>query len=413
MLDEPFTTIEGGITAPEGFAGAAVCCGIKSESLDLMLLTSERPASAAVTVTKNAFRAAPTFVTQEHTSNGQAQAIVCNSGNANAATGQQGMDNARRMAALAAEQLGVECLDVIVCSTGKIGEQLPLDKIEVGIRQAAIALTRNAPELLARAIMTTDTFPKMVSVQFAVGEKLVKMAGIAKGAGMISPNMATMLCFITTDLAIAPEILRTALQQAVETSFNCITVDGCMSTNDTVAILANGAAGNQEIVSEQSAGYEEFRAALGYVTQELAKMIARDGEGATKFVEIHVDGADKWEHARHIARAIANYDLVKTSLFGEDLNWGRIAAAMGAVDPELDPNNVTIKCAGITTWERGEAVSYDEAQARSAMQADEILIEVDLGIGEAQATVWACDLSYDYITENAGPDVYGTTVDSG
>jgi len=207
MLDQPFTIIEGGITAPEGFAGAAVSCGIKPESPDLILLASDRPATAAVTITNNAFRAAPTFVTQEHTADGQAQAIVCNSGNANAATGQQGMDNARKMAALAAEQLGVECPDVIVCSTGSIGEQLPLDNIEVGIRRAAIQLSRDNPELLARAIMTTDTCPKMVSVQFAVGEKLVKMAGIAKGAGMICPDMATMLCFITTDLAIARRIV--------------------------------------------------------------------------------------------------------------------------------------------------------------------------------------------------------------
>jgi len=406
MPDQLFTIIEGGITAPEGFAGAAVCCGIKPQSLDLMLLASDRPAAAAVTITRNAFRAAPTFVTQEHTADGQAQAIVCNSGNANAATGQQGMDNARKMAALAAEQLGVECLDVIVCSTGKIGQQLPMDRIEGGIRQAAIGLTRDAPELLARAIMTTDTFPKMVSVAFAVGEQIVKIAGIAKGAGMICPDMATMLCFITTDLAIAPEILRTALQQAVETSFNCITVDGCMSTNDTVAILANGAAGNALIESAESAGYKEFRAALGYVTQELAKMIARDGEGATKFVEIRVSGATSWEQARCVARHIANYDLVKTSLFGEYFNWGRIAAAMGAAGPELDPEQVSIKCAGITAWSHGEPASFDEAQAKSAMQADEILIEVELGVGDGQATVWTCDLTYDYIKENVGPDVY-------
>ncbi len=413
MTDQPFTIIEGGITAPEGFAGAAVCCGIKPESLDLMMLASDRPATAAVTITRNAFRAAPTFVTQEHTADGHAQAIVCNSGNANAATGQQGMDNARKMAALTAEQLGVECLDVIVCSTGKIGHQLPMDKIQGGLRQAAIRLTREDPESIARAIMTTDTFPKTVAVQFPVGDTTVKMAGITKGAGMICPDMATMLCFITTDLAIAPETLRTALQQAVATSFNCITVDGCMSTNDTVAILANGAAGNEEIISAQSAGYEKFRVALGYVTQELARMIARDGEGATKFVEIRVSGASSWEQARCIARHIANYDLIKTAIFGQDFNWGRIAAAIGAADAELDPNKVTITCAGIATWDQGEAVSFDEAQAKSAMQADEILIEVDLGIGDAQATVWTCDLTYDYIKENAGPFVYDTTVDSG
>ncbi len=288
MPNQLFTTIEGGITAPEGFAGAAVNCGIKPKALDLMLLASDRPATAAATITKNAFRAAPTFITEQHIANGQAQAIVCNSGNANAATGRQGMDNARKMAALAAEELGVECVDVIVCSTGKIGEQLPLDKIELGIRRAAIQLTRDNPERIAQAIMTTDTFPKMVAVQFAAGEKAVKMAGI----------------------------LKVSLHQAVARSFNCITVDGCMSTNDTVAILANGTAGNEQIVNEQSQGYKEFRAALGYVTQELAKLIARDGEGATKFVEIRVSGAISWEQARHTAQAIANYDLVKTSLFG-------------------------------------------------------------------------------------------------
>ncbi len=397
MSDELFTTIEGGITAPQGFAGAAVCCGIKPQSLDLMVLASDRPAAAAVTVTTNAFRAAPTFVTQEHTADGQAQAIVCNSGNANAATGQQGMDNARKMAVLAAEQLGVDCLDVIVCSTGGIGQQLPMDNIESGIAEAAGQLTREDPESIARAIMTTDTFPKTVAVQFPVGDTTVKMAGIAKGAGMICPDMATMLCFITTDLAIAPGILRASLQQAVATSFNCITVDGCMSTNDTVAILANGAAGNAQLESAESAGYKEFRAALGYVTGELARMIGRDGEGATKFVEIRVSGASSWEQARGIARHVANYDLVKTSLFAEDFEWGWMAAAMGAADPELDPKQVTIRCAGITGWSHGEPVSFDEAQAKSAMQADEILIEFELGIGDAQATVWTCDLTYDYI----------------
>ena len=414
MPDQPFTIIEGGITAPQGFSGAGVHCRIKPEdSLDLLLLHSEPRAVAAVTVTTNSFRAAPTYITQEHTADGWAHAIIANSGNANAATGEQGMANARRMAAMAADVLGVDCLDVIVCSTGKIGVQLPMDKIEAGIAQAAGQLSRDTPESLARAIMTTDTFPKMVAVQFPVGNTTVRMGGIAKGAGMICPEMATMLCFLTTDLAIAPDILRTSLQQTVQQSFNCISVDGCMSTNDTVAILANGVAGNEQVVSDDSPGYEAFMAALTYVTQELAKMIARDGEGASKFVEIRVGGAASWEQARRVARHIANYDLVKTSLFGEYFNWGRIAAAIGGADAALDPGTIAITCAGITAWDRGSVADFDQAKAKSAMEADEILIEVDLGLGEEQATVWTCDLTCDYIRENAGPDVYDSTVDSG
>ncbi len=401
-----FEVIDGGITAPQGFSGAGVHCGIKPDALDLMLLYSDRPAATAVALTTNAFRAAPTYVTQEHTADGRAQAIVVNSGNANAATGEEGMDNARKMAAMAAAALGVDCLDVIVCSTGGIGQQLPMDNIEAGIAQAARQLIREDPEALARAIMTTDTFPKMVSVQFPVGDTIVKMGGITKGAGMICPEMATMLCFITTDVAIAPEILHTSLRQAVARSFNCITTDGCMSTNDTVAILANGAAGNEPIVSASSNGYDAFMAALEYVTQELAKMIARDGEGSTKSVEIRVGNARDWEQARHVGRTLANYDLLKTAIFGQDLNWGRIAAAIGAADSTLDPTNITITAAGITPWDRGSVAEFDQAEARAAMAADEILIEVDLGMGDAQATVWTCDLTYDYIKENAGPDVY-------
>ncbi len=399
-----FEVIDGGITAPEGFCGAGVQCGIKPDSLDLMLLHSEPRAAVAVTVTTNSFRAAPTYVTQEHTADGWAHAIVANSGNANSVTGEQGMANARLMAELAATALDVRAGDVIVCSTGKIGEQLPMDRIEAGIAQAAGQLTRDDPESIARAIMTTDTFPKMVAVQFPVGDATVNMAGITKGAGMICPEMATMLCFITTDLAITPDILKIGLQQTVQQSFNCISVDGCMSTNDTVAILANGVAGNTPIVSDDSEGYAAFLAALTYVTQELAKMIARDGEGATKFIEITVAGANGWEHARYIARTIANYDLLKTAIFGQDFNWGRIAAAIGAADAALDPGTITITCAGITAWDRGSVADFDRAEAKSAMQADEILIEVDLGIGDAQATVWTCDLTYDYIKENAGPD---------
>ncbi len=251
-----FTVIDGGITAPQGFSAASVNCGIKAEAPDLVLIYSDRLASAAATITTNSLRAAPTFVTQEHTADGRAQAVVANSWVANAATGAQGMTNAWEMGRLAAQALGVAEEDVVVCSTGHIGEQLPMDNIAAGIAQAGPQLSRDNPELVARGIMTTDTYPKMVSVEFEVGGTTVKMGAIAKGAGMICPNMATMLCFITTDLAIDPKVLQFSLREAVRRSFNCISVDGCMSTNDTVAILANGAAGNTPLTSVQVEGYD-------------------------------------------------------------------------------------------------------------------------------------------------------------
>jgi len=401
MGESVFQIIANGITAPEGFMGAAVPCGVKAKGADLVLIYSDRPATAAATITTNRFRAAPTFVTEEHIANGQAQAIVANSGNANAATGRQGLENARQMARLTAEALNVASEDVIVCSTGHIGVQLPMDKIAAGIQQASQQLSRSQPELLARGIMTTDTFPKMTSVQFEVNGATVKMGAIAKGAGMICPDMATMLCFITTDLAIGAEVAQDSLRQAVARSFNCISVDGCMSTNDTVALLANGAAGNMPITSSDSEGYQAFTAALGYVTTELAKMIVHDGEEATKFVEITIKGAESWEQARRIGRAIANYDLLKCSIYGEDFNWGRIAASLGSTCEPVDPATVTLTMAGITVWDHGQIVEYDQAEASRRMQADDIAIEVDLGLGEAHATVWTCDLTPEYIRFNA------------
>ncbi len=400
MGERVFQIITGGITTPEGFTGAAVPCGIKAKGADLVLIHSDRPATAAVTITTNQFRAAPTFVTEEHTANGQAQAIVANSGNANAATGRQGLENARQMGRLTAEALNVASEDVIVCSTGHIGVQLPMDKIAAGIQQAGQQLSRNQPELLARGIMTTDTFPKMTSVQFDVDGTAVKMGAIAKGAGMICPDMATMLCFITTDLAISAEVAQDSLRQAVARSFNCITVDGCMSTNDTVSLLANGAAGNSPITCSEASGYQAFTAALGYVTTELAKMIVHDGEEATKFVEITVTGAKSWEQARRIGRAIANYDLLKCSIYGEDFNWGRVVASLGAAGEAFDSAKVTLKLAGITVWKQREVAEYDQVQACQQMTADEITIEVNLGLGEAHATVWTCDLTPEYVRFN-------------
>ena len=406
MSDTTYRVIPEGITAPQGFCAAAVHCGIKPAALDLILIYSDRPAAAAATITTNSFRAAPTFVTEEHTADGRAQAIVANSGNANSVTGTPGLVNALEMGRLAGAALGVDDRDVVVCSTGLIGIPLPMDKIAAGIQQASQELGRDNPELIARGIMTTDTSPKMVSVAFDVDGTRVKLGGIAKGAGMICPDMATMLCFITTDLAIEPNLLKSSLGEAVGRSFNCISVDGCMSTNDTVAILANGAAGNPPLGSAQAQGYEAFAAALGYVTRELAKMIVRDGESASKFAEITVKGADSCEQARLVGRTIANYNLLKCSLYAEEINPGRLAAALGSSRVAFDPNRISLTLAGITVWEQGAAFTYDEAEARRLMQADEVSIDVDLGLGEAEATVWTCDLTPEYVTENAGPDTY-------
>jgi len=332
-----FEIIEGGVLAAQGFTAAATCAGIKQDGvLDMVLIKSDRPAAAAATLTQNVFRAAPTFVTEAAVANGVAQAIVVNSGNANCATGSEGLANARRMGELAAELTGVAPEDTIVCSTGRIGVQLPMAKVEAGIRTLAGELSREDPVRIARGILTTDTVEKISTTRFTVpaasagvSPAQVHLGAICKGAGMICPNMATMLCFITTDLAIDAGLLKTTLQEAVKYSFNCISVDGDMSTNDTVAILANGAAGNAPLTSASDEGYEAFRAALGHVTKDLAQQIVRDGEEVTKFLEIVVQGAPDYDMAHALAHHVAGYLLFQTCLYGGDSNWGRVAAALG------------------------------------------------------------------------------------
>ncbi len=399
-----FRRIPGAVTAPRGFKAAAVNCGIKPGTYDLALILSDQPAAAAATVTTNTFRAAPTYVTQEVVSDGVAQAVVANSGCANAATGEEGMRNARAMRRLAGEALGIKVEDVIVCSTGHIGDQLPMDKIASGIEVAAGQLSEDAGEEAARGIMTTDTVPKFVAVEFEVAGTTCRLGGICKGAGMICPNMATMLCFLTTDVAIDAELLRAALREAVECSFNCITVDGDMSTNDTVAILANGAAGNAKLTSAEDDGYLAFREALNFATQTLAKNIAADGEGCSKFIEIVVTGAESWEQAREVAKAVANYNLVKTAIYGGDFNWGRVAAAIGSSRVSIDPANVTIRIQGMTAWD-GQVADYDLAEGCKALEAKEVRVEVGLGLGHAVATVWTCDLTPEYVRSNAAGEV--------
>ncbi len=395
--------IAGGCLAARGYLGAAGHCGIKSGGrLDLMLLYSQ-PAEtvAAATITTNSFRAAPTYVTERHVADGHARAVIANSGNANCATGSQGMANALRMAEVAAESLGLPTDSVLVCSTGIIGHQLPMERIEAAIPELAARLSAEEPQRLAEAIMTTDTFPKMYAVAVDIGGHEVRVGGIAKGAGMICPNMATMLAFVTSDAAVSPYALKAALKWAVDRSFNCITVDGCMSTNDTVIAFANGASGAPAIEDTSGPGFEAFSAALLRVCQELAKMIARDGEGASKFVEIRVRGALTFEQARRVGRAVANYNLLKVALFGEQFNWGRVAAALGASGEGIDPKRVEFSIGGVTAWRRGEPAEYDDAAAAEALKQREIAIDIDLGLGQAEATVWTCDLTGNFIRENA------------
>ena len=396
-----FEITEGGVLAAQDFVAAALCAGIKKDDvLDMVMIHSLRPAAAAATTTQNIFRAAPTYVTQEAVADGHARTIIVNSGNANCATGSQGLRDARRMGELAAELTGVAVKDTIVCSTGRIGVFLPMDKVEAGIRQLSGLMSREDPVTVAKGILTTDTVEKISTTRFAVGGKTVHLGGICKGAGMICPNMATMLCFITTDLDITPELLKSALQQAVKGSFNCISVDGDMSTNDTVAILANGAAGNATLTAADDEGYAAFAAALSHVCQDLARQIVRDGEEVTKFLEIQVTGAPDYSTAHGLAHKLATYTLFKCAVFGGDFNWGRVAAALGSSLLPFDPATTTITWQGIVAWKDNEPQPYDEAAATAAAGADDHLIVIDLGAGEASCTYWTSDLTPGYVEYN-------------
>jgi len=404
-----FEIIEGGVLAAQGFTAAATCAGIKQDGvLDMVLIKSDRPAAAAATLTQNVFRAAPTFVTEAAVANGVAQAIVVNSGNANCATGSEGLANARRMGELAAELTGVAPEDTIVCSTGRIGVQLPMAKVEAGIRTLAGELSREDPVRIARGILTTDTVEKISTTRFTVpaasagvSPAQVHLGAICKGAGMICPNMATMLCFITTDLAIDAGLLKTTLQEAVKTSFNCISVDGDMSTNDTVAILANGAAGNAPLTSASDEGYEAFRAALGHVTKDLAQQIVRDGEEVTKFLEIVVQGAPDYDMAHALAHQVAGYLLFQTCLYGGDFNWGRVAAALGSSMLPFDPQKMSIVWQDILCWNDGEPQPFDKAAAEAKLQEGDQRLVIDLKSGDAVCTYWTNDITPEYVTFNA------------
>jgi len=393
-------TINGGVTAPKGFKAVGVRCGIKKQGLDLALIYSEFECSAAAVFTTNVFKAAPVLLDMERLRTGKARAVVVNSGNANACTGTQGMINAQRTAEIAGEALGIPAEQVFVASTGIIGVQLPMEKIEAGVRQAALQLSETGGESAALAIMTTDTKPKIAAREIEIGGRAVRIGGICKGAGMICPNMATMLCFITTDASIDHHTLQKSLAQNVEISFNSLTVDGDMSTNDSVIALANGMSGCTQLL-EGSPEYALFDRTMGEICLELAREIAMDGEGATKYVEVRVTNAASYQDAKAAAMTIANSPLVKTAIFGEDPNWGRILCAAGRSSAKIVPSKVSLSFGDVRIVENGEPLNLDPEVARKPMLERNLVITLDLGIGEENATVMTCDFSYDYVKINA------------
>ena len=389
-----------GVAFPKGFKAAGVKAGIKkSGNLDLAVIYSEKEAAVAGTFTQNAVAAAPVYVSKETVKTGSARAVVANAGCANACTGQQGMDDAKKMTELTAEKLGCQPDDVIVASTGVIGVNLPMDKVEKGIAQAVSELSYEGSSNAGNAIVTTDTYSKACSMEIEIGSKMVRFGAIAKGSGMIQPNMATMLCFITTDVAIDSAILQKALSEVVEITFNMISIDGDMSTNDMVVVLANGEAGNEKIVGEGE-DYKKFYDALLNICQELAKRIAADGEGATKFLTINVTSAKSFTDAKTIGMSVAKSPLVKTAFFGEDPNWGRVICAVGYAGVPMNPDKTVVKFGGIPVYANGVGAKYDEAELKKVMAEHDIVIDIDMGDGTESATVWSCDFSYEYVKIN-------------
>ena len=395
--------IQGGVCAAKGFTANGIHCGIRKNKLkrDLALIFSEVECSAAAVYTKNLVKGAPLTVTKANIADGHARAVICNSGNANTCNA-NGIEVAEETCAAIAEALSIAPTDVVIGSTGVIGQPLDITPIKEGIPELIEGLGDHS-DLAAEAIMTTDTKKKEIAVEFTVGGKVCRVGGIAKGSGMIHPNMATMLVFVTTDCAISPEMLRRALSEDVVTSFNMISVDGDTSTNDTVAILANGLADNEKITSEGE-GYTEFCTALHTVTSYLCRAIAADGEGATKLLECTVSGAKDRETAAICAKSIVCSSLFKAAMFGADANWGRALCAIGYSGADIDVNrvDVTFKSAkgSITVCENGAGVPFSEETAKTILLEPEIDIIVSVGQGSGSATAWGCDLTYDYVKIN-------------
>ncbi|AXJ00411.1 glutamate N-acetyltransferase [Cyclonatronum proteinivorum] len=393
------------ITNVRGFRYWGAHTGVKSKRRDLGLIVSDKPASAAAVFTRNVVVAEPIKICREHIKNGRIQAIVINSGNANACTGKQGYIGAQAMIAAVSEELNIPREQILVASTGVIGRELPTEKIVAGIRENAAKLTSRkvAGSLLASAILTTDTFPKEGFVRFRLGDTEINMGAVAKGSGMIHPNMGTMLGFIMCDAAIKPELLQEMLGEVVNDTFNMITVDGDTSTNDMVAILSNGAAGNEEI-TEKDESYALFKTKLFELCEHLARMIVSDGEGASKLIEYRVKGLAAKDQARQIIRTVSDSALVKTALFGRDPNWGRIVAAAGRAGVSFDPDKTDLYISAdteIQILKGGQPLRVNLNELKRLMRSTEIAITLHFNQGEAEAKGWGCDLSYEYVRINA------------
>ena len=392
-------TLPGGAAVAAGFVAGGVACGVRdSGTRDLGLLFSELPCEAAAVFTSNAVQGAPLGVTREAVEAGGVRAVVVNSGNANAATGERGTSDAYAMQALAAGVLGVSAHEVAVASTGVIGVYLPMDRIASGIEAASGALGADGTGF-AEAILTTDTRTKEAAVEVEVGERTVTVGGTAKGSGMIHPNMGTMLAFLTTDAAVERECLQKTLGRATERTFNRVTVDGDTSPSDMALLMANGAAGNEPLTLD-SPDYPAFAVAVEGVARELAKEIARDGEGATRLVEVVVEGAKDEDSAAALAKSVAGSSLVKAAVFGEDANWGRVLTAMGYSGVAFDPELLNLWFGPVQVFAGGEPAEHEETQANAALSGERVRITARMGEGEASATAWGCDLSYEYVRIN-------------
>lgn len=405
MEFDNLTLIEGGVCAAKGFKANGVHCGLRKnrDKEDLAMVSCDRLCNAAAVYTQNLVKGAPLLVTKKNLKNGAAQAIICNSGNANTCNA-DGEEKAQRMCEIAAENLGIEAEDVIVASTGVIGEILPIEPIEKGCPTLVEGLSESGNDMAAQAIMTTDTHKKEFAVKFMIGDKECVMGGMAKGSGMIHPNMATMLCFMTTDVLIDKKLLQFALSSVTKDTFNMVSVDGDTSTNDMAVILASGEAENEIIDSIDSAEYKIFIDALFLLMMNLSREIARDGEGATKLLECAVSGACDEENAKIVAKSVITSSLFKSAMFGADANWGRILCAIGYSKAKLDIEGVSVYLSSskgsIKVCEKGAGVSFSEEKAKEILSENEIKISIFLEDGVAGAVAWGCDLTYDYVKIN-------------
>ena len=400
-----YKTIAGSVCAAKGFTAGGVHCGIRKnrDKKDLAVILSEVPCTAAAVYTQNKVKGAPIAVTKKNIANGIARAVICNSGNANTCNA-DGEEKALATCDALAKALGIAPEDVIIASTGVIGQPILLEPILAGIDLLAGNLTKEGDHDAALAIMTTDTKPKEHAVEFTLGGKTCRMGGIAKGSGMIHPNMATMLCFLTTDAAVSADILSKALTEAVTDTFNMISIDGDTSTNDMVSVMASGLCGNEPLTSADTPEYTAFAGALKILCAQIAKELAADGEGATKLLECNVTGAPDKTVARIVSKQVITSSLFKAAMFGEDANWGRILCAIGYAPAEFDITKVAVflgsKAGKIQVCANGAGVPFSEEEAKVVLSEKEIVIDVDLGSGDGTATAWGCDLTYDYVKIN-------------